>query len=359
MTTPVADRFHIEGSRHPRPTSGSVIYADGSGSTRARPDVDTDLSHWVPNTTPAQYKADTSTEICLRYVSSPEHVDVDLVVNDHADIDGILSLYSLLEPDVALAHYDTLVGAASMGDFYAWADRPAFRLAQELSAMLFDDRTRPTDIGDCYALGFEITTSVLDGSRPESAGVAAGWAVLESGLERLGRDEIRVETVTDRLVAFIHPPTEAGALDGALRIPFVNEIVNDSVSLWPQVRNRDHSEQVHLVSVAGRSAWFHDVWAPSYCWAETPNRATFPGLVSTGDSNRWRLEDAALHRAVDELRDIESAPGVWVVADQLTPFETLPGRSFPVVVSFVNGDGDPAPSNLSPDRVATTLAPVW
>lgn len=358
MTNPITGRFHIDGSRDARPEAGRVIYADGSRAAQTRPGVDIDLSHWVPNTTPAQYKADTSTEICLRYVAAPSHTDVDLVVNDHADIDGILALYAVLTPELSLAHSDTLIGAASMGDFLAWADRPAFRLAQELSLMLFSD-SRPVDIGDCYKLGFEITTGVLDGTLEDSDAVGAGWALLESGLDRIERGEIRVETITDRFVAFIHRPAASHELDAVLKIPFLNETVDASVSLWPQVRSREHGEQVQLVSVAHATGWFHDVWAPSYCWAETPDRWPFPGLISTGDSNRWSLKNPALGEAVAELGGAESAPGRWVVTDQLTPFETLAGRAFPVVVSFVGEDDSPAPSNLAPDRVAAVLAPIW
>ena len=52
-----------------------MIYADGAGAGALRAGADIELSHWVPNQTAAEFKADTSTEICLRYASSPSRDD--------------------------------------------------------------------------------------------------------------------------------------------------------------------------------------------------------------------------------------------------------------------------------------------
>ena len=79
--------------------------------------IDLELSHWVPNRTPAKFKADTSTEICMNFVASGD-LDYDLVVNNHADVDGLLSVFTLLHPATALAHRPTIVSAAQMGDFW-------------------------------------------------------------------------------------------------------------------------------------------------------------------------------------------------------------------------------------------------
>jgi hypothetical protein len=356
MTTSVTNRFYIEGSGHPRPPAARVIYADGAGGGSMRPGTDIELSHWVPNQTAHEFKADTSTEICLRYASSPAREDLDLVVNDHADVDGFLALYALLESDNALAHFDTLVGAAAMGDFLAWADRPAFRLAQELS-LLLGAGTRPDDVGDCYAEAMKIVTGVLDGSRPEAPAVGTGWSVIERGCERIDLGDVRVQAVNDRLVSFVYP-TDVD-LNAALKIPILNAIVDDSVWLWPQVRNREHGQRVQIVSVPAGDGWCHDVWVPSYSWAETPDRWTPPGLVSTGDSNVWNVDHEPLRRAASELGRIESANGRWVSADRLTPWNTMSGRAFPVVLSFLGDDDRPAPSSLEPATLAEVLAPVW
>ena len=356
MTTAVTDRFYIEGTTHPRPDAAHVIYADGAGAGRVRAGTDIELSHWVPNQTAPEFKADTSTEICLRYASSPAREDLDLVVNDHADVDGFLALYALLESETALANHDTLVGAAVMGDFLAWAQRPAFRLSQELSLLLLGP-DRPADVGDCYAEAMTIVTGVLDGSRPVAPAVTAGWELIERGCEWIANGDVRVDSIGDRLVSLVYPTDLE--LDAALKIPILNAIVDDSVWLWPQVRNREHGERVQIVSVPAGDGWCHDVWVPSYSWAETPDRWTPPGLVSTGDSNVWNVDHEPLRRAASELARIESANGRWVSADRLTPWNTMSGRAFPVVLSFLGADDDqPAPSNLAPERVAEVLQAV-
>jgi hypothetical protein len=288
----------------------------------------------VPNQTAVEFKADTSTEICLRYAASPARREADLVVNDHADVDGILALYALLESEMALANYGTLVGAAGMGDFMAWADRDGFRLAQELS-LLLSDPASPTDVGDVYADAMKIVTGVLDGSRPEAPAIIAGWEIIERGCERIARGEVQVESIADRLVSFVDPDAPR-QLRAVLKIPALNAVVDDSVWLWPQVRNREHGQRVQIVSAPASGGWFHDVWMPSYSWAETPDRWRPPGLVSTGDSNVWIVDHEPLRRAAAELDRVETAAGRWISADRLTP-----------------------PSSIPPERVAEVLAPVW
>jgi hypothetical protein len=82
-----------------------------------------DLTHWQRNRTPRRYKADTSTEIALNFVNSAEAAEKwpeAVVVNNHFDTDGALSVWALLEPERALACRDLLVAAAEAGDFDEW-----------------------------------------------------------------------------------------------------------------------------------------------------------------------------------------------------------------------------------------------
>jgi hypothetical protein len=93
-----------------------------------------DLTHWQGNRTPRRYKADTSTEIALNFVSSAEAAGQwadAVVVNNHFDTDGILAIWTLLEPERALASRDLLVAAAEAGDFDEW---PAFERGLWLDA---------------------------------------------------------------------------------------------------------------------------------------------------------------------------------------------------------------------------------
>src|SRR5437016_4580777 len=79
------------------------------------------FSHWKGNQTPASVKADTSTEIVLNLVASPNREEltqgIDLVTNNHFDTDGVLSVWSVLNAERALPLRDKLIAAAEAGDF--------------------------------------------------------------------------------------------------------------------------------------------------------------------------------------------------------------------------------------------------
>ena len=79
------------------------------------------FSHWQGNTTPAEVKADTSTEIALNLVASPNRAaltnGIELVTNNHFDTDGVLSVWTVLNGERALAYRDLLIAAAEAGDF--------------------------------------------------------------------------------------------------------------------------------------------------------------------------------------------------------------------------------------------------
>lgn len=93
------------------------IMVDGGRS----PDTILELSHWPGNRTPAPYKADTSTESVLKFLMSNEKEEIftrtNVVSNDHYDIDGLLSVWSVLNPIRALEASDLLVETAVNGDF--------------------------------------------------------------------------------------------------------------------------------------------------------------------------------------------------------------------------------------------------
>ncbi|HVK68143.1 MAG TPA: DUF6687 family protein [Polyangium sp.] len=80
-----------------------------------------DLSHWAKNRTPKALKADTSVEIALAFLREASPADApSVVVNNHFDADGVLAVWSLLDPETAAAHAGLLVAAAEAGDFDEW-----------------------------------------------------------------------------------------------------------------------------------------------------------------------------------------------------------------------------------------------
>jgi hypothetical protein len=233
MSPGVVEEFFIRDGSAKVPPAARILYADGSAGPEFRAGVDLELSHWVPNTTPARWKADTSTEICLRFAADPPDDRYDLAINNHVDVDGILSVFSLVHSKLALAHRDVVVGAAEMGDFSAGVDRPAFRLAHELTMLLAESRRAGWDARTSYENGFSLARAILEGARPEPDDVERAWSIVERGRARIASGEVQVEPVGERLVIYRLPLLEGDELSRALRVPPFNPLIDDSVWLWP------------------------------------------------------------------------------------------------------------------------------
>lgn len=93
------------------------------------------LSHWPVNATPARFKRDTSTETALAYVAEREPRRLaGIVTNNHFDEDGLLSMFTVMRPGLALRHRALLADAARAGDFGAFRSRQAARLCFVIEA---------------------------------------------------------------------------------------------------------------------------------------------------------------------------------------------------------------------------------
>jgi hypothetical protein len=95
------DRFEILEHEASRPDADHIIFCDGTGGSLFRESSDLELSHWRPNHTPAAYRAGTSTEICFRFLERPLPGPWTVAVNNHVDVDGILSVYALVASEHA------------------------------------------------------------------------------------------------------------------------------------------------------------------------------------------------------------------------------------------------------------------
>ncbi len=87
------------------------------------------LSHWPRSATPESLKADTSAEIVFKYLRSPDagalRGDVEAVSNNHFDVDGLMGIWAMLNPDDALEHAELIVAIAECGDFERWSGEHA------------------------------------------------------------------------------------------------------------------------------------------------------------------------------------------------------------------------------------------
>jgi len=348
--------IHLEGSRRPRPPSARTIYCDGSHDAAFRPGIDLELSHWAPNLTPARFKADTSTEICLRFVAdAAREGGFELAANNHVDIDGTLALFVLSHAELALAHRALLVQVAEMGDFQGWGEPPAQRLYQALVLHLHDPALQRTDPLERCEGAFAVVRAALDGAPLPQAD--AGIAALQRSLALLQSDQIERVALGARGVHF-RVPAHVAAPDLArcLAVPRFDADLAAPVLLLPQARAKRDAQCLQLISVQAGDGWFHDLLYPGYCWAETPDRWRPPGLV-LGEQN-YRLDHAPLRQAAIELNGAERGPGRWALAESMSVFGGLAGRGFPVVLSLLH-EGRVATSSLPPQRVAQALSALW
>lgn len=118
------------------------------------------LSHWPKSGTPVEFAADTSAEIVFKYLDRPSaHVAAGAVSNNHFDEDGLVGIFALVNPDLALRHRERLIAAATAGDFGVYSSHEAARLAFTISAFA-DDATSPL-AKEIFALPYAAQAAML------------------------------------------------------------------------------------------------------------------------------------------------------------------------------------------------------
>ena len=92
------------------------------------------LSHWPRSDTPAEFLADTSTEIVLNFLStrgakSKYAPKARAVSNNHFDVDGLCAVWAMLNAKEALRQRELLVDVATAGDFNTYRRPQAAKVA--------------------------------------------------------------------------------------------------------------------------------------------------------------------------------------------------------------------------------------
>lgn len=350
------DRFLILNHGDPRPDAGRILFCDGAGGAIFRDGSDLDLSHWRPNRTPAQYRAGTSTEICFRFLDAPLSGDWSVAVNNHLDVDGLLSVYVLTHSHHALAHRHTIIAAAEMGDFWGWGELPAQRLFQGFTRLMNVRSAAGVATQAIYEELFSRLPGFIDGIDPDSPSIEESLQPLRRGVALVEQGRIRRIPRGEHFTQYVIPADVlADAPQRGGTVPEFNEAISTRALLWPQARGKWDPERVCLVSAERPAGWWHDLWFPGYLWADTANRWQVPGINFHNDMQTYDLTHAPLLAAVRELQEAESAPGAWILGSGFTPFSGE--RSlFPVVLRFCDGAGEPASSALAPDEVSRRLS---
>lgn len=349
------DRFEIIDSGSSRP-AGSIIFCDGTGGGFFQPQTDLELSHWRPNRTPTEYRAGTSTEICFRFLDHPRPGSWTVAVNNHVDVDGILSVYVLLNSQHAQAHRQTIVQAAEMGDFWGWGEAPAQRVFQSITRLMSAGSEGKT----VYAEAFRRLPEMIDGSELVDDEIEESLTPLRRGVGLIEKNEIHRTQLSDRLAQYVVPRAVAGDDDAkASYCPEFNEAISDAAVLWPQARARWDAQRACLVSVERAEGWFHDLWFPGYLWADTEGLWRVPGMAYHDGMASYRIDNPRLIAAFEELQRPEHAPGRWGLGGTNLPFGEELQEKFPLAGRFLDEHGNPAISQQSPHDVAKMFAGVF
>jgi hypothetical protein len=277
------------------------------------------FSHWQGNTTPAQLKADTSTEIALNLVASPNRTaltnGIELVTNNHFDTDGVLSVWTVLNGERARAYRDLLVSAAEAGDFSEHSSDDGVRvsiaiqgsdqaspnnddgspLARSLAGEEVDDEAR------AYELVLPEVERLLTNINDYESLWREGWERVAAAIESFERGESKVAEHSKISLVTLAPEL----FDGTGFSPTRHAAPYTAISKYAR-------GELFLIAIPAGGGWFYRLDYPYYSWAETVVRPRIARrdltgalhLLNSKEGNRegrWQMDDREMTSAVKFL----------------------------------------------------------
>ena len=297
------------------------------------------FSHWQGNTTAAEVKADTSTEIALNLISSPNRNEltqgIELVTNNHFDTDGVLSVWTVLNGEPALGLRDKLVAAAEAGDFSELKtvdavrasiviqgtdqpipdDEPGSPIASQLAGETVQDEAR------AYELVLPEVEQIITRINDYENLWREPWTRIANAIESFERGSSRVSELAHGLSLITLSPDSFGANGFE---PARHTAPFTAISRYAK-------GQLFLIGTPVHNGWAYRIDYPYYSWAETVVRP------------RIRRHDFADYLL--QLDELEKGDGQW----------TADKNELSSAVKFIGADGKLAASRLQPDQVAQLL----
>ena len=165
------------------------------------------LSHWPHSATPKALARDLSAQIVFAYlVSKRRWPTAELVSNDHVDQDGLVSLFAITCPGLAVPRRGLLEDVASAGDFAVFSSRRAARISFAIAGITqavnaANQGSKPSP--DSHAQNTATTYAELLQRFPDLVDnpdkYLAWWreedASYQSSIEALDAGEVQVEEV--------------------------------------------------------------------------------------------------------------------------------------------------------------------
>src|SRR5689334_19116074 len=286
------------------------------------------FSHWEGNSTPTEVKADTSTEIALNLVASPNRAaltqGIELVTNNHFDTDGALSCWTVLTGERALRYRDLLIAAAEAGDFSEYSSDAGVKvsiaiqgsdqaspnnddgspLARLLAGEEVDDEAR------AYELVLPEVEHLLTNINDYESLWREGWERVAAAIESFERGESKVAEYSKISLVTLAPELFNGAAP------------------YTAISKYAHGE-LFLIAIPSGDGWFYRLDYPYYSWAETVVRPRIARrdlsgalqLLNSKESNRdghWQMDNREMTSAVKFLDDNRT-----LAVSQLEPHDVV------------------------------------
>ncbi|MCO4782375.1 MAG: hypothetical protein KC646_08620 [Candidatus Cloacimonetes bacterium] len=335
------------------------IFVDGT-STLIDYDKDLELSHWIPNQTPKQYKADTSTQVCFNFIKDDKSNNYDLVINNHVDADGILSAYVILYPEISLKYESIIAKATLMGDFSAYGDYDVAHFYIHLVEWIKNSRELKFNNQAIFEKCFEHINKYFHNEYfPFDTLVKDSYASLNESSDLLDSKQIIRTLIHDTFTTFYIPYSVSIKSNKQAIYKAGFDFGLDTRQLLPmQLLNQHDFERQKLIIVETiDNQYYYDLLLPDYLWAETSTLYRPKGVQSTDSTNIHIFNRPDLTKLCNDLNQLEKNEGRWVLADTFHPFASIKGRGFPVVLSFMLDD-QVTPSSIHPSEITQSLAKV-
>jgi hypothetical protein len=302
------------------------------------------FSHWQGNQTPQSVKADTSTEIALNVVASPDRHEltqgIEFVTNNHFDTDGVLSVWAMLNGERALRLREKLIAAAEAGDFCEFSSVDAVRasiviqgsdspidksgspLALKFSGEDFVDEARS------YDLVLPKVEHVLTHTDFYESLWREPWKRIEVALDSFARGESRVD---EDLVNKISLVTLAPAIFGPRGF-------DPAAHAAPFAAISHHARgNLFVIATPLSDGWAYRVDYPYYSWAETVIRPSIPRPDLSGAITALNeIENRETDRWVVDSSELASAIKFSGVNHQLTASRTTPDAVARTLAEAIN-----------------------
>ena len=296
------------------------------------------FSHWQGNKTLAELKADTSTEIALNLVASPNRAQltqgIELVTNNHFDTDGVLSVWTVLTGEPALAYRDLLIAAAEAGDFSEHSSDDGVKVSIAIQgsdqASPSNDQGSPLarliageevdDDARAYDLVLPQVERLLTNIDDYEPLWREGWRSVATAIDSFQQGRSKVVEYADARISLITLAPEL--FDGTGFSPTKHSAPFTAISKFAK-------GELFLIAIATTGGWFYRLDYPYYSWAETVVRPRIQRrdltaalqLLNIRESNhdgRWQTDDREMTSAVKYLDS-----GRMLTASRLQPEDVV------------------------------------